>query len=556
MRYLRHFGYTGLVLFLFGSTFVPFSAELEEWRTWISFACNALLAACVVALFFQYGKTRALLAAIGWPLKRIAALPESVLVALAAGAFFALAYYLSGVLFGHLPTEVDSMAQYAGAKILAQGEWTLPSHPLRLFFNTRWFFNDGRFYTFYPPGHLMVLAAGHLMGNPALMNPLVGALTLVATYGLSREIGGVATAKISLLLFLLSPFMVFLCAEFDNRSTAHLSATLFAWLYIRAVKRRRPLAGLLAGMALGCLIITRPQTALPYALPFMLYSAWLALSNLRLRWKLFAMMMAGVVPFILFYLYYNQQTTGSMFVTGYQHYFGQEVVPGNKLVTTGAWVGWPQEFARAVRYMQLLHIDFWGWPTASLLPAFLLFLFRAQKPYCGLLAAAFFCVFLSLTLNRYTLVIFGPRYLYETGSVVITLSALALSRLPAALRVAWGCRRTNGQWRGALAAVVVAFSAIALVTNVKAHYHEYAHNYRIGNVPFATWVNKAVQKPALVLVESQWVYNGLTYMQPPDARADIIIARSRGAENKRIMDFYPERSVYLVQDQHIMIRLR
>lgn len=541
--------YFVLVLGLYGTTFIPHTTQWIQWMPWILSHIFLLSIIGGVAVLFAFKSTTN---AIGKAAAKLEKIPESFLLGIASLSFFFITYYLSGDLFGNLPTELDSMAQYVGAKIFAEGSWAAESHKLPRFFDNEWFFNDGRFYTFYPPGHMLILAIGHIIGNPAIINPILGSLSLVATYFLTKEIGGTRAARISTVFFLVSPFIIFLASEYDNRTTALLCATTFALFYIKAIKSNRIFYAVISGAALGYLCITRPQTVVPYALPFAVYAVWLLKLNFQVRWKIFAAMVLAMVPFILFFLYYNGQTTGDLFLTGYQKYFGQEVVPGSGF----NWATWPQEFTGAVIHMQLLHQQFFGWPVSSLFLAFLLFLFKAQRPFCGLLAASFFCVFFSLTLTPYRYVIFGPRYLYEISSIVVTLTAISITRMPTILRVYGDIKMPHQQWLGLSVVTIATLVFISLNTTVKALYREYGYNYRVGRLEFARLIEKSVQRPALVLIGNPFLYAGLTYRQPPNDKNDIIFAHDRGAENSLIMQYYPERSVYVIYNERQIHRVR
>lgn len=168
-----------------------------------------LLGGLILYALCLFNFPRNIFATVGSAFSRLGRIPEYQFLGISALFFFMLCYYLSGKLFNHLPVEMDSMAQYAGSKIFLSGHWTLASHPLREFFNTPWFINDGRFYTFYPPGHMFLLAIGQLLNQPAIINPLLGALTLITSYYLAKEIAGGFAARITIFLFILSPFIFF-----------------------------------------------------------------------------------------------------------------------------------------------------------------------------------------------------------------------------------------------------------------------------------------------------------------------------------------------------------
>lgn len=539
----RGFAYFAIVLALYVSTFAPAHLNMPEWRMWLAQGLELLTLPGFIALLHFSTTGRALTRRIG-SIRAWRETPEIAWIALAAALFLWLTYQLSGTLFHHLPTEMDSIAQYTGAKIFARGHWTLPSHPLAQFFDCMWFFNNGRFYTFYPPGHMLLLALGHLAHIPALVNPLLGTYSLIATYYLTRELAGTRAAKIALALFVLSPFIVFLSSEYDNRATALLCATLFALYYIRAVKNNSCACALVAGIALGYFAITRPQSAVPYALPFAIHALWLLGEELRRHWKLFLVMTAGTLPFILFFLYYNAQTTGDPFLTGYQLFFGPNVLPGSNFIAAGNLRGLSDEFFRVASHMQFMHLQFFGWPISSLLPAGLLFLCKMQKRYCGLLAAVFFTVYLSLTLSPYVYIIFGPRYLYELSSIVVAFTAIFFSRVPAFTRKITGLRMPCAEWRGILCLALVLLTVSALATTVKDLYLGYGNHYRGGMPEADALIERSVKRPALIFVQPPEVYNYLLHRMPPHEPDGIIIARDLGANNRKLVDYYPFWHVY------------
>ncbi|MCW8450396.1 glycosyltransferase family protein [Legionella quinlivanii] len=506
-----------------------------------------LLGGLIVYALCLFDFPKKIFAKIGSFLGKSADIPEYQLLGISAVVLFSICYFLSGALFNHLPVEMDSMAQYAGAKIFLSGHWSLASHPLREFFDTPWFINDGRFYTFYPPGHMFLLALGHYFYQPAIINPLIAAVTLIASYYLAKEIGGSFAARICLFLFMVSPFIVFLSSEFDNRSTALLAATLFALFYIRTIKTKEIRNAIFAGLSLGYYLITRPQSALFFSLPFVVYSLWILLFQFRKYFKSFALMSLIILAFIFFFLYYNQQTTGSAFLTGYQKYFGNQVVPGEELLTNDNLNNWKNQIIRVIDYMQLLHRQLFGWPISSLLLAFLLFFLGLEKPWCRLLAMSFFSIYFSLILSEYTYDIFGPRYLYETASIVIILNAIFLSRIPAFFRKRLRVKLSLNEWRGIIALLLFIMTLIALSTIIPARYQLYSNNYRQSNKQLLRIIDTETVKPAVVLLSEENDRLATIFMQPWFDSNPVIVAQDRGSENYKILQYYPERSVYVLE---------
>lgn len=545
-----------LIIALFMLTLLPGADVLvakrypppRQWEPWGLLLHTALCVAIGgLAIRAPLG---AWLSPPGRMLGKLRALPDGLLLATGAACFFLLAAYLSGALFAHLPHVADTHAQYVQSKMLAQGHLYLPSGPHARFFDTQWFINDGKFYAKYPPGHALLLAVGQLTGTPWIINPLLGACALIATHGLAREIGGRAAGRIAILLVLCSPFILFMSSEYMNHATALLMATLFAWFYIRACKYGRWQDALIAGMAMGYLLITRPQVAIAFGFPFALHT--LSLLGRRLHWRMNAVLLAGAIPFVLFFLYYNWQTTGEPLLTGYEKYDGRMVVPGLAFTELARWAGWMDDLGRASSQALALHHQLFGWPISSLFLVFALFIARAQKPYCTLLAAGFFSVFFGLTLQRFKHIeLFGPRYLYETSGVLIALSALGVRRLPAICRHYFSLRAGADPWRGLTALMLAGLVATGWAANTRFLYARYAHNYWEGNAGFYGKIVNSVRKPALVFMGNPTQFRYVSFTLPPDDGADIIFARDLNEKNTVLMDHYRNRTVYVVWDDAI-----
>lgn len=481
----------------------------------------------------------------------LAAIPDSCIILLAFFLFLTITLFLSKVLFNFYPVEADSMAQYAGAKIFLEGGWTKPSHPLREFFDTYFFFNDGKYYTFYPPGHMLLLYFGHLIHFPAIINPMLGSLTLIATYFLTKELGGNAAAKLSLLLFLFSPFIIYMSSEYDNRATALLCVTLFTLFYIRGIKSLKPRYAAIAGFSLGYLLITRPQTAIFFILPFLAYSIYLIRYDFHSYFKLFLVLLISVMPFISFFLYYNFQTTGNIFLTGYQKYFDNSVLPGAIFFQENAWQIWSSHFIFLKQYIQLFSYELLGWPLSALLIIFFMFVFNEQQKYYFLLAAVIISIFLGLSLTRYAYIIFGPRYLYEISSITIVLTSLGILKLPAICRKALSIDLNTNQWVGLQTILIILFTLKALMTIFPSRYYLYNENYRYGNPKLIRKINASVRLPAVVLLSNAKDQKSVIPFTSWDHKSPIIFGNDKGPKNYKIINFYKNRNIYIYKNNKL-----
>ncbi len=66
-----------------------------------------------------------------------------------------------------------------------------------------------RWYSQYPPGHPFFLMLGLLIGAPWIINPIFAALSAILLYKCALLYYGVREARLSTLLYCVSPFVLF-----------------------------------------------------------------------------------------------------------------------------------------------------------------------------------------------------------------------------------------------------------------------------------------------------------------------------------------------------------
>ncbi|MDE3038812.1 MAG: hypothetical protein KGJ21_10250, partial [Pseudomonadota bacterium] len=161
-------------------------------------------------------------------------LPSWLLIGIFYVTFLSAAVALSWHCFHFYPIYTDTEGQYIHAKYIAMGHlyWPAPPPPLSRFFYLPMSVDDhGKWYSQYQPLHVLLLALGHDLSAPWMVNPTEGALTLVATYMLARRITDEQTARLSALLMLGCQLILFMSSEYMNHASALLFATLFLWGY-------------------------------------------------------------------------------------------------------------------------------------------------------------------------------------------------------------------------------------------------------------------------------------------------------------------------------------
>lgn len=546
---LYHACFGLLVMFFFFLTLTSehTPAQIAAYRLSYVFTIFLVTLCCL-----EWRYTRHLLTAFARRIKRISSLPAHWYVGGCAIGFLLLAASISQGVFGGIPHVGDTHAQFVHAKIFASGHFYLDSHPLRQFFDFQNMINDGRYYSVYAPGHAAMLAIGHLTGAPWLINPALGSLTVIAVYLLAREIGGKSAGFTAATLMLVSPFVVFMSSEYMNNVTCMLFLTLFLFCYIRQHKTGSWRYAIAAGLCVGYAFITRPQSTLPFALPMAFHAMGILVQNPGKHFARTLCMAMAFTLFVALLLGYNvimngnpwvmSQTDPTKFIT---HLTSTESILKRL----------PDDIARLNKTVSSLHAYLFGWPTSSLIFVMLLFMFQGQQRYGTLLIVCCLSQLASLIINPFYSMIFGPRYLYETSSSLIVLTALCLVRMPAIIRNRLHTRLPYGATRGAITIMIAALFLMAFPSHILSRYKDYKNHYWEGNADFYHNVMRNVQTPALVFCTSyknfRWVY----FMGPPLDSNPVIVALDKGKENQKLMEYYPDRHVYLASDTET-IRIR
>jgi 4-amino-4-deoxy-L-arabinose transferase-like glycosyltransferase len=201
---------------------------------------------------------------------------------------FALSAFISRAVFEHLPHLEDEVAYLFQAQVYARGELTVPlpvpdppfwrpfvvdNHP------------GGQWFSKYTPGWSAWLALGVILNMPWLINASFAMLTVVLTYRMGREIFNRDVGLIAAALLTFSPIALLLSGTLMGHTSALFFVTLFLYAYWRMSRprplRRQILWGLLAGFALGMLVVNRPLTGIAISAPVILWS------GIRLLLRLF-----------------------------------------------------------------------------------------------------------------------------------------------------------------------------------------------------------------------------------------------------------------------------
>ncbi len=189
----------------------------------------------------------------------------------------------------------------------------------------------------FPPGYPVILALGFAAGAPMAVGPTIAAGLVLATMALARtaarEFGDKGTQhefRIRLCVGIAAVFSIccatLRCHTADTMAhgLASLCFTVALWAALTAWQQKRPFRGaLIAGLAAGWLVATRPVTAMA------LWSCLLLWAAVRLRkegWSrrsanFLSGLLLGAVPGICLWGIYQYVATGSLLSTTQGAYY-------------------------------------------------------------------------------------------------------------------------------------------------------------------------------------------------------------------------------------------
>jgi hypothetical protein len=214
-------------------------------------------------------------------------------------AFFAFAasVIINGSVFERLPHLEDEFAYLFQAKLFARGQaWVPRDEPVKVYWQPFVIqpeqSSDGINKRFgkYTPGWPMLLAPGAAINTPWIVNAWFAMLSIALTYRLGREMFGKSVGLVAALLLAISPMALLLNATLMSHTSAMFLTALFVYAYwrlhqsvfrepsppfrIRDIKLNASLVwGVIAGLTLGLILISRPLTAAAVAAPIALHAA-------------------------------------------------------------------------------------------------------------------------------------------------------------------------------------------------------------------------------------------------------------------------------------------
>ncbi len=225
---------------------------------------------------------------------------------------FALTALIATAALHAVPMSGDENTYVLQANMFAHGRVSADPAPapVRSFFAQAYVFQAGdKLISQYPPGWSAVLAAASLAGIPhVLINPLVGALTVLALWQFAARRSGADAALVATLVMTSSAFFLLNSASFYNGSIVALFGMLFVASAAAFLDRPGAWQALGLGVWFSAIAVTRHFDALVFALPVAI--EMLRRGTMR-HWRLAPLAAAAALPLLAALVLYDWRATGA-----------------------------------------------------------------------------------------------------------------------------------------------------------------------------------------------------------------------------------------------------
>ena len=460
-----------------------------------------------------------------------------------------------------VPRVQDEVNYYFQGKILASGQFFVPSHDLAEFFTVRFFVNDGQMFSLFQPGWPALMAVGHLVGAPALVAPAVTAASTGFFFGASRRILGEATGRWATLMLAATAVFIFQGASMMSHGSAAMCGLGMLYFAARYWEERTAAFAVVAGAFLGYMFTVRAGTAVGMGAPMgvaMVYLWWKG----ELDWTAFAWAALGFVPVASLQFWYNWTLSGDILSFPQDRYFElTEPIPDCHRLGIGGDIGCPREhgpdlgpdgftWGRAVEVTQIrfaqFRWDLFGTGLGVLLVGLPFFSDRVGR-YKYLLLGFLLGLVGLYFFYYYHGNCFGARYYFEAVPACIMLIAAGWKGLFAAARH-WDAGPTALRRAacGLIAASALFFPAFSASVEFPLLWERYGPGYWGVDRSVINTVEEAEIDNAVVILANRndKHYRIGFFLNDPDLEGDVLFVRDFGKQNAQLKTYYPGREFY------------
>jgi len=502
---------------------------------------------------------------------RVAAWLESRWAPIAIGVVTAIILTIAWGSWRQIPVIHDEASYLFQAKLFASGHWTAPSPPVPEFFEQWHVFVVPHYASKYPPGHALLLVPGIWLGLPGMMPVILSAITAGLVFSVARRLTNGVIAFWTWGWWITTAIVLWLLASYFSQTTSAF-CWMLGWYALLRWREGSDRWLYVVAVAVAWLGLTRPLTALAYAIPVGVYV--LRRVAQRGQWRTLGGAMALGLGLLLLIPFWSWKTVDSATKTPYalysEMYFPWDA-PGFGLDSSPPQRALPPDMAYIAKYASEPHRDY----VPSVLPK----VFVERAFYVGKDAwgppRTILLVFAVIGLLSIT-----PELAFGLGSVLVLLVAYLWfdhgstwtvyyleGHAVLAMFVASGFWRVMTLWpRRATAEEPRQWTMTPVAAGVSMLlmlFFVYAAKVMVGNIHDRIVANQSYQRAFLAAIDRLPAQKSIVFVRyGPDHNPhlsllyndpDLPSARhwlvyDRGADNLRLMRAAPDRAAYLFDE--------
>ncbi|MGH7604289.1 MAG: hypothetical protein ACRENK_09870 [Gemmatimonadaceae bacterium] len=341
-----------------------------------------LAAGIVVSLLLGSSSIENRLVRLG---RRLEAIPPSTFAFGCALVSAAITLGFSRFVLDEKPNLIDAMVQLLQARFLAAGHLAGPVNGLSEFWHlpNSLVTNNG-WVSQYPPGYVLFLAIGLLLGVPQAVGPFfVGTTVLFTALAADRLLhDDLVTARLGVVMLALSPFLIGLAGAYMNHIGAAAFFSVAIFLAVLSLDSDKLVWAVLTGVAVGIVFSIRPLTAVIASI--VVAVVWLRPADAGASARVWrfgrrsAAAVIGIAPIFLALGLYNLHFFGSPFRFGYVASQGSLVGLGFHRDPTGQMYGPVQALAFTSSDLLTFSLYLFETPIPAVLLVGVFFLFARR----------------------------------------------------------------------------------------------------------------------------------------------------------------------------------
>lgn len=469
-----------------------------------------------------------------------------------------------------MPADHDEASYALQAQIFASGRWAADPPPIPDLFAQPHVLVTPVLASKYPPGHALLLALGALGGVPALIVFLLNALRAGMVFALARRLTDGGTALLTVVLLYLGNDQVRFSSSYYSEVTTG-AVLVAAWYCLWRWHESRRRAWLLGvALLLGWCAITRPWSAIAFALPIGFVVVRHVMRDRRWRDLGVAMALGGCVVAILpLWAWGTMGDWRQAPLTTYARDYMPFDFPHFGTVAAKPRLTPPPELAainvslrEAERRHTLANIgvdalararSYWSnaWPEPRLLAAAMVVVGLVMLPAAAWVGVATLVLTFAVYLAHPT----WPEwtvYYFEVTPVLAVLAALGFTTI---LRALTGEARWRGAYtpapRATLASVVAAVLLLPMMVQHAADARRWVRAETIGRRDFRERVARLPYKPVIVFVRygrNHAVHRSLVVNSPDWPASPAWVVHELEPYGARLLALAPDRQGFLYDE--------